>query len=71
MWPENERAVGLFGALATQWRVAVGMAGAWWQGLDYAAIEPTCRLIGIEPDADLFHALRHCESAALEVLNGR
>lgn|GEM_PF-1756948 len=57
-------AASLFLALGTQWRTA-GMAGT-MQGLDYQAIEPTARLIGIEPKPRLLLHLQTMEAEALK-----
>lgn len=56
-------AVHLFFALDTQW-LRAGMSGV-RVGLDYAKIEPTARLIGLEPAPPLFADLRIMEHAAL------
>lgn len=59
-------AVGLFLALDTQWRTA-GMTGV-LQGLDYQAIEPTARLLGLALNPAAFHDLRVLEAEALKAL---
>ncbi len=58
-------AIGLFLALQTQWKQA-GIAGI-RTGLDYGAIEPTARLLGIETGPRLFLDLRLMEDEALRV----
>lgn len=66
IWPDNLAAVNVFIALGTQWRV--GMAGA--TGLDYGAIDPVMRLVGV-PRAErleVFEDLRVLEDAALETM---
>ena len=63
--PDNWPAVETFLALSTQWRHA-GAPGI-PTGLDYAAIEPTLRLIGHEPTPGLFAGLRLMEAEALNV----
>ncbi|QNB12780.1 DUF1799 domain-containing protein [Paraburkholderia tropica] len=74
VYAENWDAVQLFEALSTQWRaVAFGtMASARivHMGLDYAAIEPVARLIGIgkRRRPAVFQQLRVMEDAALAVL---
>ncbi|UNZ49507.1 DUF1799 domain-containing protein [Agrobacterium tumefaciens] len=54
-------------ACETQWRVAVGLAGLIWLGLDY----PACRLVldDIGAPAHVFADLRYMEGVALRVLN--
>lgn len=61
--PDEWEAVSLFFALDTQWRRA-GMAGG-RAGLDYAAVEPTARMLGFEVKPQLLHDLRAMEGAAL------
>lgn len=58
-------AIGLFLAMQTQWKQA-GIAGV-RTGLDYAAIEPTARLLGVETSPRLFLDLRLMEDEALRV----
>ncbi|MGI8395678.1 DUF1799 domain-containing protein [Agrobacterium deltaense] len=54
-------------ACETQWRVAVGLAGLIWLGLDY----PACKLVldDISAPAHVFADLRYMEGVALRVLN--
>lgn len=54
-------------ACETQWRVAVGLAGLIWLGLDY----PACKLVldDISAPAHIFADLRYMEGVALRVLN--
>lgn len=68
MWPENVEALGLFLALRTQWRVASGVGGVIRVGLDYSAVGPTMRMLGL-PRArapELFDALQTMEAAFLK-----
>jgi hypothetical protein len=73
VFPENWRALQLFLALATQWRICAlsTMAGAHLvqTGLDYAAVEPAMRLLGVKRHrrAALFRQIQMMESAALDV----
>lgn len=41
------QSVMVFLTLGSQWRMVAGMGGAFYQGLDYTAIEPCLRLMGI------------------------
>lgn len=71
VWPENWDSVILFLRLHTQWRIAAGMGGLVYLGLDYSAIEPAMRLCAI-PRAgreNKFDDLQTMERAALQVLN--
>ncbi|TCK96252.1 DUF1799 domain-containing protein [Paraburkholderia sp. BL9I2N2] len=74
VYPENWRAVQVFLALSTQWRtVAISTmtrARLIHTGLDYAAIEPVFRMMGIKPKrcAAIFQKLRVMEEAALDAL---
>lgn len=57
--------------MASQWRVSVGMAGAVYHGLDYAALPVVERRVGVKKRdrADVFTRLRIMEAAAREELN--
>lgn len=65
VWPQNWRAVKLFIAVSTQWRV--GMGGA--TGLDYAAVAAAMDMQGIKKKARnrLFADVRIMEAAVLEM----
>lgn len=67
--PENGAAVRLLLALQTQWKVVVlstmERSELRRTGLDYAAIEPTARMSGLEISDDVFLRLRVLESTAL------
>ncbi|MGV1784546.1 DUF1799 domain-containing protein [Agrobacterium sp. A3-95] len=56
-----------FRACETQWRMAIGMSGVIWLGLDY----PACRLVldDIAAPAHVFADLRYMEGVAMRVLN--
>lgn len=73
VFEENVEAVEAFCALGTQWRIVAGMSGAFWQGLDYAAVPPTLDLMGVpvERRADVFAGLRLMEAAALPLRNAK
>jgi hypothetical protein len=66
---DEGRAAALFVALETQWRTA-GMAAV-MTGIDYSAIEPTARLIGVPLDGQVFFDLRTMEAEALKVFAER
>lgn len=53
--------------MGTQWRI--GMAGA--TGLDYAALPPVMRLVGVSRKdwPDVFEGVRVMESAALQTMH--
>ncbi len=59
----------LFMGLATQWKVGAGLGGAYRTGLDYTAIEPVARALGLHyPLApQTFADLRLMEAEALSV----
>lgn len=59
--------------MQTQWRLAVGMSGAHYQGLDYGAIYAHPRLARLDYDdqEERLDQLRHIEAGALEALNAR
>lgn len=74
VYEENWDAVQVFSALSTQWRMSAfsgfGAARLVHTGLDYGAIEPVYRLIGIRRDrrAAIFQQIRVMEEAALDAL---
>lgn len=57
-----------FLACETQWRVALGMAGAVWLGLDYAGVDVVLRHRSLNDPDRVFADLQIMESAALAVL---
>ena len=61
--------VELFRQLSTQWRMAVGMGGAVYLGLDYSAVWALMQLLDLPKRADLFADLQVMELAALRELN--
>lgn len=67
VWPDNWSAFLLFEAMWTQWRV--GMGGA--IGLDYSAISPVARIIGLTQRelSELFPDVRVMEAEALLVMS--
>lgn len=65
--PANWSSLLAFLECQTQWRVAVGMAGIIWIGLDYAACAPVLAAIDVGPEA--FADLRYMEHSALPILN--
>ncbi len=72
--PHLAQVVDLFASLRTQWRTAsAGMGGFLYAGLDYSAVEPTMRLMGIKlaDTTELFAQLRVMEMEAREAMNER
>lgn len=69
LWHDNQATYDVFIALASQWRVLVGMASLHYQGICYTAIESTVKLMGIKRKRwpKLFAELRMMEAAALKV----
>lgn len=63
----NAGAVEAFLACETQWRVAAGMGGLTWLGLDYGAVDVVLRRTGLEDPDRVFRDLQVMESAALSV----
>lgn len=51
----------------TQWRLAVGMGGAVWLGLDYAGVDVVLRHMDLADAGAVFADLRVMERAALAV----
>jgi hypothetical protein len=61
-----KEAVGLFFAMATQWRwTGAGMGGVIRTGLDYSALPTVVSATGITMTATLFDDIRTLELAAL------
>lgn len=71
VWPDMHAGVAIFLSLSTQWRMSSGMAGTFATGLDYQAIEPTARMIGVELSPAVFSDVRALESASLQIWNAR
>jgi len=70
VWPDNWRAVRLFLAVETQWRVALGFGVSVHSGLDYSGVEAAMRRLKIDDeDGELFADLQEMERAALPILN--
>jgi len=66
IWPDNARAVEVFVAMSTQWRI--GAVGA--VGLDYNVVPLVMRMIGIPASErlGLFESLRTMEETALATM---
>lgn len=73
LWPEHQDALEVFFACRHQWRVAVGFGGAWFQGLDFSAVDVAINRLGIDPHAqrEVFEQLLVMESEGVDVLNAR
>ncbi|WP_347268183.1 DUF1799 domain-containing protein [Paracoccus sp. (in: a-proteobacteria)] len=66
--PQNADALDAWLSCQTQWRVAAGMGGMVWLGLDYGAVDVVLkRARYADPDA-VFRDLQVMEGAALRVL---
>lgn len=71
VWPENWQALQVFLAMATQWRIGIGINGMLWLGLDYNAlpvVEDRLEL-PVAERADVFSRLRVLEAVARRALN--
>ena len=66
VWPENWPAVQLFMELGTQWRVAAGMGGLAYLGLDYAAVIAYLRGLRVPEWRERLKELRVMELAAVK-----
>ncbi len=67
VWPDMADAVGLFFAMATQWRwTGSGMGGALRTGLDYTALGPAATALDLTVTPALFNDIRTLELAALD-----
>lgn len=66
--PPNADALDAWLSCQTQWRVAAGMGGMVWLGLDYSAVDVVLRRMKLaDPDA-VMADLQVMEGAALKVL---
>lgn len=63
VWSCNWESFRAFLACETQWRVALGMAGAVWLGLDYSGVDVVLRRTGAAEH--VFEDLQLMEGAAL------
>ncbi|TCT37425.1 DUF1799 domain-containing protein [Martelella mediterranea] len=64
----NRDSMKAFLAVATQWRVAAGLAGLIWIGLDYNAVDVVLRRMSFSDP--VFSDLQVMEASALAILNG-
>ncbi|WP_175400923.1 DUF1799 domain-containing protein [Terasakiispira papahanaumokuakeensis] len=73
VWAEHWPAVSLFLGVQTQWRIAAGMGGLFYQGLEYPAIYGHPAFTTLDPDTQQtrLEQLQLIEAGALEVLNRR
>lgn len=69
VWRENAPAFNAFTCMSTQWRKVVGMAGVFYEGLEYQAIPTVLRMLNQPETPELFNDLRAMELAALPILN--
>lgn len=69
IWPEHTEAWEVFLACARQWRIVSGMAGAFYQGLDAAALAATMDMMGVADKRTCLRQLGQIETGALELLN--
>ena len=73
IWPWHIEALRLFDVMQTQVRVAAGMAGLMWLGLDYAAYPQVFEELAIAPERqpELRRQVRLMEAQAVVSLNRR
>lgn len=71
LWARHLPAWLAFLAVSTQWRMAAGMTGAVYLGLDYTAVKAGLDLAGIEVTPEVWRDLRDIEDGARAALNGR
>lgn len=73
VWPEHWHAVQVLSLSRTQWRVAAGMGGLLYLGLDYSALQPvlaaTRHVKHAQPIERLLPTLQQLELYAASVLN--
>lgn len=61
----------MFCLCTTQWRMIAGMAGAFYQGLDYQALSAARVEMGMPVCAERMKQIHHIEAGALAVVNSR
>lgn len=72
LWPQHWLAWQVWLRVQTLWRVAIGMGGAWWQGLDYLQVQHVMdRIVQVPADAQVetWHQLQIMEDEARHHLN--
>lgn len=70
--PENWLALQVFLQCQTQWRIIAGMAGAFYQGLDYQSVETVIRFqVKKKKRARVFQDIQLIEQGALSKINDK
>ncbi|KLN57618.1 DUF1799 domain-containing protein [Variovorax paradoxus] len=71
LWPEHLDAYEVFFACRRQWRVEVGMGGAYFQGLDFSAVDVVMKHLGIprKRQREVFLQVQVMEDEGVKVLN--
>lgn len=64
---QNATSFRVWMACQTQWRVAAGMGGMAWLGLDYTAVDVILRRTKVANDDEVFADLMEMEAEALDV----
>lgn len=70
IWRQNEVSVAAFLSITSQWRVAAGMKGLFYLGLDYASALAGIEAAGMEVTPELWTDVRLMERTARDALNG-
>lgn len=73
LWPMHARAWRLFEACENQWRLALGMGGTFWLGLEMTGVEVIRKAHRISDDdwTDVLWQLQVLETTAKEIRNKR
>lgn len=69
LWPASARVMQRLIAAASQWRVASGLGGLFWIGLDYAGAGVIFNGLGLDMTADDWRGLRLAEATVAAELN--
>lgn len=64
----NADSIAAWLAVETQWRIAAGMGGIVWLGLDYSAVDIALRRLKFDDPDAVFGDLQIMEAEALSVL---
>lgn len=71
LWPQHARAWQLFVASATQWRLVMGMNGAYWMGLEMPGVDVIRKAHGISDQdwSEVLNQLQVLEREAKRLRN--
>lgn len=73
LWPEHQEAWDVYLGCGTQWKLSLGMNGAYWQGLDYQGVDVVMRRYKVprKRQDTVFAQLQVLEDEEKEIRNRR